>query len=529
MLICGAWVKKGIAKEQPDKVTLEEEDLKKLLEETKSKIQDIDGSENINIPDVSDHQNDSDLSEAEDDLGDEETEVNGDGDDDDEDEAICAEYGLDNYDAEEGSLMTGAGMSGLMYFDSNKDDPYINVKDLEEEERIDSFIKKNDNLFVLGKMEEEYSSLDVYVYNEDEDSLFVHHDILIDSFPLCLEWLSFDPCAEEKSGNYIAVGTMEPEIQIWDLDVIDTIEPVFVLGQKKKKKKKKKPVQDPSKLMGHTDSVLSLAWNKNVKKILASGSADCSVLLWDMSQGRCVHSLKHHKDKVQSISWHPVEAQSLLTASFDKTAVVVDCGSPEVFKSWSLSGECEQVLWDDFSPYNFFVSTDDGVVAYFDVRTDTPVFKMHAHDQEVTGISLSKQVPGCLTTVSADETLKVWSYKDNKPVCVLSRDMKMGGLHFVTSCPDINLTIALGGQKDGLRMLNLLETTQGKEHFQSVGNADNGIKKSAYSDNKKSSTLGDNEMEADNAIEALSTLSLKKDNETEDVIVKRKKKKKKKK
>ena len=40
-------------------------------------------------------------------------------------------------------------------------------------------------------------------------------------------------------GNYVALGTMEPEIQIWDLDVVNTIEPAYVLaGQKKKKKKK---------------------------------------------------------------------------------------------------------------------------------------------------------------------------------------------------------------------------------------------------------------------------------------------------
>jgi len=261
---------------------------------------------------------------------------------------------------------------------------------------------------------------------------------------------------------------------------------------------------------------------------MGSGSADCSVLLWDMAQGTCVHSLKHHTDKVQSISWHTAEAQSLLTASFDKTAVVVDCRSPDVFKSWALSGECEQVLCDDFSPYNFFVSTDDGIVAYFDVRTDTPVFKVHAHDQEVTGISLSKAVPGCLTTVSADEMLKVWSYKDNKPVCVLSRNMKMGGINFVTACPDLPLTFAMGGQKDGLRMLDLLETSQGKEHFQSLGNPDTSNKKVTNSETLEDATIKDNEMEAENAIEALSTLSLKKDGETENVIIKRKKKKKKK-
>jgi len=120
-------------------------------------------------------------------------------------------------------------------------------------------ILPTDNLIIAARTEDDVSQLEIYVYGEQEDSLYVHHDILLPSFPLCLEWLDFRlgrNAEMEGGGNYVAVGTFEPEIEIWNLDVIDPMYPDAILGKsqaemgsRKGKKKKRNKVDIETKLL----------------------------------------------------------------------------------------------------------------------------------------------------------------------------------------------------------------------------------------------------------------------------------------
>lgn len=111
-----------------------------------------------------------------------------------------------------------------------------------EEEKEDYTIRKSDSLIVAATAENDHSNLEVYIYDHKTSDLYVHHEIILSSYPLCMEWLHN---LGGQKRNYMVVGTFLPEIEVWDLDREDC-EPVFTLGglpdsatQGKSKKKKK--------------------------------------------------------------------------------------------------------------------------------------------------------------------------------------------------------------------------------------------------------------------------------------------------
>jgi len=79
------------------------------------------------------------------------------------------------------------------------------------------------------------------------------------------------------------------------------------------------PVQT---LAGHTDWVSSLAFSPD-GKILASGSGDSMIKLWDVTTGREVRSMAGHASFVLSVAFSP-DGEHLASGSHDRTARVWD-------------------------------------------------------------------------------------------------------------------------------------------------------------------------------------------------------------
>lgn len=389
------------------------------------------------------------------------------------------EYDLDHYDSDvekdKADLGTGMGMFGnvksLAYHESNEDDPYITLQDNEEDEdREELQILSTDNLLLAAKIEDEVAHLEVYVYEDGEDNLYVHHDIMLPAIPLCVEWLDLPVGktnqAQDARANFVAVGTFDPDIEIWDLDTIDCMYPNAILGQggqsndagsedKKKKKKKKKSKKANEDY--HVDAVLALAANRQHRNLLASSSADKTVKLWDLNTTKCAKSYSYHSDKVCSLAWHPKESTILLSGSYDRTVVAADMRAPDAkAPTWGVESDVETVKWDPHDPNFFYVSTENGIIHYHDVRkapktpsASKPVWILQAHDESVSSFDINPSIPGFMATGSTDRQVKLWNMEASGPSMVVSRDLDVGKVFSTTFAPDeeVGFRLAVAGSK----------------------------------------------------------------------------------
>ncbi|EPY32388.1 periodic tryptophan protein 1 [Strigomonas culicis] len=282
------------------------------------------------------------------------------------------------------------------------------VEEEDEEELDDVRFKDTDLVFAVASADPQEPRLEVYTYDEPEDNVFLHHDAGLAAFPLCSAWLT------DGAVSMLAIGTMLPFIEVWALDVMDSVSPAIVLGgcAKLEHNYSKKTLRQNLLPHSHTEAVLSVRWNAVAQNIVASGSADHTIKLWDLNQPEQCLGTYREAEKVQSLDWHPTEPNHLLSGGFDGVMLLRDCRAPtQSAQRYSLPDVIEHV---EFMPGADLVlaSTSSGVVAAFDARqgaSAAPLWQLaQPHRQGEVTFNCSRQLPGLLATGGKDGEIALW-------------------------------------------------------------------------------------------------------------------------
>lgn len=203
------------------------------------------------------------------------------------------------------------------------------------EDADDLVARPGDAFILVANTEDEFSSLEVHCYNEDEGALYVHHDITLPAFPLCVEWMDYAgsgaaalaasqpggaaggasavAAGASHVGSFAAVGTFKSDIEIWNLDVLDPLEPVLTLrgagGAEALPPSvaAAAPEAPLSAAVSRGGGAASRAGKKAAQKAAAAAAAAASA---ESASAAAPSAAGGHRDAVMGLSWNRVHRHS---------------------------------------------------------------------------------------------------------------------------------------------------------------------------------------------------------------------------
>jgi len=160
-----------------------------------------------------------------------------------------------------------------------------------------------------------------------------------------------------------------------------------------------------STLKGHSGWVHSVAFSPD-GKLLASGSKDNTVKLWDPATGTCLSTLKGHSDRVRSVAFSP-DGKLLASGADDKTVRLWDPATGTCRST--LEGHSGWVFSVVFSPDGKLLTSGskDNTVKLWDPATGTCHNTLEGHSGAIFSVAFSPDGK-LLASGSKDNTVKLW-------------------------------------------------------------------------------------------------------------------------
>lgn len=203
-------------------------------------------------------------------------------------------------------------------------------------------------------------------------------------------------------------------------------------------------------LQGHTSWVWAIAISPNGQH-LASSSYDRTVKLWNIETGKCLRTFSGHNGPVVSVAFSP-DGQWLASSSFDATIKLWDTNSEQCIRT--LEGHKNSIWQVAFSPngQQLASSSLDQTIKVWDFHTGECIQTLQGHNGAVACITYSANGQR-LASGSFDRTIKLWNLATGD--CIQTLHQHQGLVYSVLLHPSDDNTLFSSSFDETIKLWNL--------------------------------------------------------------------------